>query len=77
MACLCDAYASAYYRRKPVLDDEDYDIDLYTIDPVNAESMDAHGGPLSSPREQLEVSDFSVTSLWVTPDPLTTNISIW
>ncbi|KAF8073810.1 hypothetical protein FPV67DRAFT_1479374 [Lyophyllum atratum] len=54
MACICDAYASAYYRRKPVLDDEDYDVDFYTIDPVNAESMDAHGGPMSSPREQLE-----------------------
>ncbi|KAG5648287.1 hypothetical protein DXG03_004857 [Asterophora parasitica] len=41
-------------RQKPVLDDEDYDIDFYTFDPVNAESVDAHGGPLSSPREQLE-----------------------
>ncbi|KAG6841960.1 hypothetical protein C0991_004448 [Blastosporella zonata] len=55
MACLCDAYASAYYRRKPVLDDDDYDIDFYTADPVIAGSLDALGGPLSSPREQLEV----------------------
>ncbi|KAG6917470.1 hypothetical protein DXG01_002447 [Tephrocybe rancida] len=54
MACFCDAYASAYYRRKPVLDDEDYDIDFYTGDPVIAGSLDAQGGPLSSPREQLE-----------------------
>ena len=52
MACICDAYASAYYRRKPVLDDEDYDIDFYTVDPVSA---DESHGPLPSPREQLEV----------------------
>ncbi|KAG6896452.1 hypothetical protein C0992_008175 [Termitomyces sp. T32_za158] len=55
MACFCDAYASAYYRRKPVLDDGDYDIDFYTGDPIIAGSMDAHGRPLQSPREQLEV----------------------
>lgn len=55
MACICDAYASAYYRRKPVLDDDDYDIDFYTADPVNAEIVESHGGPMSSPREQLEV----------------------
>ncbi|KAG6830691.1 hypothetical protein H0H92_015167 [Tricholoma furcatifolium] len=54
MACFCDAYASAYYRRKPVLDDEDYDIDFYTGDPVIVGSLDAQGS-LSSPREQLEV----------------------
>ncbi|TRM63963.1 hypothetical protein BD626DRAFT_493337 [Schizophyllum amplum] len=30
MACLADAYGSAYYRRKPLLDDDDYDIDFYT-----------------------------------------------
>jgi hypothetical protein len=51
MACICDAYASAYYRRKPVLDDEDYDIDFYTLDPIS----DIHG-PMPSPREQLEVN---------------------
>ncbi|KAG6890787.1 hypothetical protein C0995_003217 [Termitomyces sp. Mi166 len=54
MACFCDAYASAYYRRKPVLDDGDYDIDFYTGDPIIAGSLDAHGRPLQSPREQLE-----------------------
>ncbi|RDB18033.1 hypothetical protein Hypma_000879 [Hypsizygus marmoreus] len=54
MACICDAYASAYYRRKPVLDDEDYDIDFYTADPVSSDMMESHGGPMSSPREQLE-----------------------
>ncbi|KAG6850269.1 hypothetical protein H0H93_015526 [Arthromyces matolae] len=54
MACFCDAYASAYYRRKPVLDDEDYDIDFYTGDPVIAGNLDPQGGPLQSPREQLE-----------------------
>ncbi|KAI5896651.1 uncharacterized protein SCHCODRAFT_02615463 [Schizophyllum commune H4-8] len=30
MACLADAYGSAYYRRKPMLDDDDYDVDFYT-----------------------------------------------
>jgi hypothetical protein len=49
MACICDAFSSLYYRRKPILDDSDYDIDFYTaVDPVNTA-----GAP--SPREQLEV----------------------
>jgi hypothetical protein len=56
MACLCDAYHSVYYRRKPVLDDDDYDIDFYTADPVTPESVDKAQGP--SPREQLEVRPF-------------------
>ncbi|KAF5369556.1 hypothetical protein D9758_002551 [Tetrapyrgos nigripes] len=48
MACICDAFSSLYYRRKPILDDDDYDIDFYTAaDPVNTA-----GAP--SPREQLE-----------------------
>lgn len=72
MACFCDAYASVYYRRKPVLDDGDYDIDFYTGDPIIAGSLDAHGRPLQSPREQLEVSLFgfllllysSLTARW-------------
>ncbi|CAA7261362.1 unnamed protein product [Cyclocybe aegerita] len=51
MTCLCDAYASAYYRRKPVLDDDDYDIDFYTADPI-PDITD--GAPTPSPREQLE-----------------------
>lgn len=54
MTCISDAYASAYYRRKPVLDDDDYDIDFYTADPINTEMTD--GQPAPSPREQLEVS---------------------
>lgn len=49
MACICDAYGSAYYRRKPVLDDDDYDIDFYTLDPIIEMN-----GPMPSPREQLE-----------------------
>ncbi|KAF8895414.1 hypothetical protein BD779DRAFT_1499404 [Infundibulicybe gibba] len=53
MACICDAYASAYYRRKPVLDDEDYDIDFYTADPVSPDVAESHT-PIPSPREQLE-----------------------
>jgi len=53
MTCICDAYASAYYRRKPVLDDDDYDIDFYTADPVT-DSSGLVNAP--SPREQLEVS---------------------
>jgi len=53
MACICDAYGSVYYRRKPVLDDDDYDIDFYTADPINPDtSSDSHTSP--SPREQLE-----------------------
>lgn len=53
MACLSDAYASAYYRRKPVLDDEDYDIDFYTVDPVSPDNNDSQS-VIPSPREQLE-----------------------
>ncbi|TFK40606.1 hypothetical protein BDQ12DRAFT_679740 [Crucibulum laeve] len=53
MTCICDAYASAYYRKKPVLDDDDYDIDFYTVDPINHEMGDSHS-PIPSPREQLE-----------------------
>lgn len=53
MACISDAYASAYYRRKPVLDDYDYDIDFYTVDPVNPDLVDTHTA-MPSPREQLE-----------------------
>ncbi|KAF8650147.1 hypothetical protein AX16_005382 [Volvariella volvacea WC 439] len=55
MACLSDAYASAYYRRKPVLDDDDYDIDFYTAGPATPEAADSQGF-VPSPREQLEVS---------------------
>lgn len=55
MACLSDAYASAYYRRKPVLDDEDYDIDFYTVDPVSPDNNDSQS-VIPSPREQLEVN---------------------
>ncbi|KAF9077574.1 hypothetical protein BDP27DRAFT_476896 [Rhodocollybia butyracea] len=47
MACICDAFSALYYRRKPVLDDSDYDIDFYTADPITSD-----GAP--SPREQLE-----------------------
>ena len=54
MACISDAYASAYYRRKPVLDDDDYDIDFYTVDAANSDMSD-NSTPTPSPREQLEV----------------------
>lgn len=59
MTCICDAYASAYYRRKPVLDDEDYDIDFYTVDPVHPDMLDP-SAPTPSPREQLEVRVYKV-----------------
>ncbi|KAJ3910667.1 hypothetical protein F5879DRAFT_928437 [Lentinula edodes] len=49
MACICDAYSSLYYRHKPVLDDDDYDIDFYTADPQLSSD-----GTAPSPREQLE-----------------------
>ncbi|KAI0771178.1 hypothetical protein BD413DRAFT_551633 [Trametes elegans] len=53
MACLADAYRSAYYRRKPMLDDDDYDIDFYTVGPVPPDIIESHA-PQPSPREQLE-----------------------
>ncbi|KAF7299190.1 hypothetical protein MIND_00867700 [Mycena indigotica] len=52
MACIADAYGSVYYRHKPVLDDDDYDIDFYTVDPTPPE-VDSHT-PAPNPREQLE-----------------------
>lgn len=51
MACLSDAFSSFYYRRKPMLDDDDYDIDFYTAD-QNAQETNDPTAP--SPREQLE-----------------------
>jgi hypothetical protein len=60
MACIADAYGSVYYRHKPVLDDDDYDIDFYTADPINSDVADSHT-PMPSPREQLEVkSDLTI-----------------
>ncbi|KAL4250756.1 Zn(2)-C6 fungal-type domain-containing protein [Abortiporus biennis] len=53
MACLADAYRSVYYRRKPMLDDDDYDIDFYTVGPVAPDIVEPHS-PQPSPREQLE-----------------------
>jgi hypothetical protein len=71
MACLCDAYASVYYRKKPQLsvargrggahadgrmhrDDDDYDVDFYTAEPVSGEP-NGSGAAAPSTREQLEV----------------------
>ena len=57
MACICDAYGSVYYRYKPLLDDDDYDMDFYTVDPINPDVQGGFDGPAKpSPREQLEVS---------------------
>jgi hypothetical protein len=53
MACLSDAYHAIYYRRKPMLDDDDYDIDFYTADPVTQEVVESQT-PKPSTREQLE-----------------------
>ncbi|KAG2009870.1 hypothetical protein CC2G_012747 [Coprinopsis cinerea AmutBmut pab1-1] len=53
MTCISDAYASAYYRRKPILDDDDYDIDFYTVGPSPEETSDP-ANPAPSTREQLE-----------------------
>ena len=74
MACLADAYHSAYFRRKPQLwvlsgsilelcltgahsDDDDYDIDFYTVEPLPPEIHDVQGVQSAglSPREQFEV----------------------
>ena len=52
MACLSDAYGATYYRRKPQVEDEDYDVDFYTVDPV---STDPDGQTKPDPREHLEV----------------------
>jgi hypothetical protein len=54
MACLCDAFGAAYYRRKPLLDNDDYDIDFYTADPVSATDLAASSTTSASSREQLE-----------------------
>ncbi|KAH9038222.1 hypothetical protein EDB85DRAFT_1934135 [Lactarius pseudohatsudake] len=51
MACLSDAYASAYYRRKPQVEEDDYDVDFYIVDPV---TVDPDGQAKPGPREQLE-----------------------
>jgi hypothetical protein len=62
MACLSDAYSAAYYRRKPQVEDDDYDVDFYTVDPV---SMDSDGPVKPDPREHLEVrSLISYSSLF-------------
>jgi len=53
MACLADAYHAVYYRRKPMLDDDDYDIDFYTADSVMQEAVETQIST-PSPREQLE-----------------------
>ena len=52
MACLSDSYGSAYYRRQPQIDDNDYDVDFYIVDPV---AVDPDGQTKPGPREQLEV----------------------
>ncbi|EKM51982.1 uncharacterized protein PHACADRAFT_212595 [Phanerochaete carnosa HHB-10118-sp] len=56
MACLSDAYRSVYYRRKPMLDDDDYDIDFYTVGPVPPAGLVESHAPSPSVREQLEVN---------------------
>lgn len=62
MACICDAYGSAYYRHIPMLDDDDYDMDFYIVDPVSPDAP--NGGPMTpSPREQLEVSDICLLDI--------------
>ena len=50
-ACLCDSYASTYHRRMPIIDDEDYDVDFYTAEPLAEDANRANQGP----REHLEV----------------------
>jgi hypothetical protein len=72
MACLSDAYGAAYYRRKPQVEDEDYDVDFYTVDPV---SMDADGQSKPDPREHLEVGDSSISRSGL-PDRLSPSLSV-
>ena len=40
---------------RPRSDDDDYDIDFYTVGPVPPDIIESHA-PQPSPREQLEVS---------------------
>lgn len=70
MACLSDAYGAAYYRRKPALDDSDYDVDFYTVDAMHAHAESpadrhAHHGQMMKPdpREHLEVRARSLAHL--------------
>ncbi|KAF8521063.1 hypothetical protein JB92DRAFT_2892772 [Gautieria morchelliformis] len=43
MACLADAYSSLYFRRKPVLEDSDYNIDFYPRDISQIAQSEAEG----------------------------------
>ncbi|KAF9651348.1 hypothetical protein BDM02DRAFT_3163392 [Thelephora ganbajun] len=53
MAVLADGYSSTYFRKKPMLDDDDYDIDFYTAAPVAAlDPLETQ--KLTSNREHLE-----------------------
>lgn len=67
MACLSDAYGAAYYRRKPQVEDEDYDVDFYTVDPV---SMDPDGQTKPDPREHLEVRQVFLRSSILSSSPI-------
>lgn len=61
MACMADAYGSAYYRYKPILDDDDYDMDFYVADPALSEVQAGYDSAIKpSPREQLEVGSLSI-----------------
>lgn len=54
MAVLSDGYSSAYFRKKPILDDDDYDIDFYTAAPITAPDPSDDTQRLASNREHLE-----------------------
>ncbi|KAF8527530.1 hypothetical protein BU17DRAFT_39547 [Hysterangium stoloniferum] len=43
IACLADAFSSLFFRRKPVLEDNDYDIDFYTPDDALIAQSGAEG----------------------------------
>jgi hypothetical protein len=64
MACISDAYGSAYHRRKPLLDEDDYDIDFYTVEDSDENSPSTTTSSTTSPREQLEVSPLHVRHIF-------------
>jgi len=54
MAVLADGYSAAYFRKKPTLDDDDYDIDFYTATPITVPDPSDNSQRLTSNREHLE-----------------------
>ncbi|KZW00922.1 hypothetical protein EXIGLDRAFT_719996 [Exidia glandulosa HHB12029] len=53
MACFADAYSAVYFRRKPVLDDDDYNVNFWHFDiPLQSPSVKAAHLPLAPPQPE-------------------------